>query len=84
MGQCIEGRPIIYRLSVTTVMPSSVVASFRYNAETHVLRIYFVSVAVYDYKDVPEEVYMAMKKSGSKGFFLNKEIKEKYSFDRIK
>jgi hypothetical protein len=38
---------------------------------------------VYDYKDVPEEVYKAMKTSGSKGIYLNTHIKGNYKFEKI-
>lgn len=64
-------------------MPSTVVATMRYDAASRVLRIVYVSGNVYDYKDVPAEVYEAMKTSGSKGIFLNKEIKGKYKFEKV-
>ncbi|MBO9730764.1 MAG: KTSC domain-containing protein [Chitinophaga sp.] len=65
-------------------MPSSVVAHMSYDAGTRTLRIIFVSGMIYDYQDVPETVYMAMKQSGSKGTYLNKYIKGHYSFKKIK
>ena len=65
-------------------MPSSVVAAIRYDITTSTLRIVYVSGSVYDYKDVPEKVYNEMKKSSSKGEFLNKEIKPNYEFEKIK
>jgi hypothetical protein len=61
-------------------MPSSVVASYRYIPEDRVLRVVFVSGLVYDYQNVPQEVYDQMKSTLSKGQFLNKEIKGKYAF----
>ena len=64
-------------------MPSTVIAHMHYNAETLTLRIVFVSGMVYDYKDVPEEVYKAMKTSGSKGIYLNTHIKGNYKFEKI-
>ncbi|SEW32879.1 KTSC domain-containing protein [Chitinophaga arvensicola] len=64
-------------------MPSSVVAHMIYKAETRTLRIIFVSGMVYDYKDVPEEEYLAMKSSGSKGTYLNTHIKGHYDFEKI-
>ena len=64
-------------------MPSSVVAAIHYYAEKKVLRVIYVSGAVYDYKAVPEKAYQAMKNSGSKGTYLNKEIKGKYKFEKI-
>jgi len=65
-------------------MPSSVVAAIRYDADTNILRVIYVSGSVYDYKDVPEKVYIEMKKAFSKGEFLNKHIKPNYEFEKIK
>ncbi len=65
-------------------MPSSVVTAINYDADTSTLRICYISGAVYDYKDVPRNVYTAMRSSGSKGVFLNRKIKNKYTYDRIK
>jgi len=65
-------------------MPSSVIAHMIYHADTLTLRIIFVSGMIYDYKEVPETVYLAMKSSGSKGIYLNKYIKGHYAFEKIK
>jgi hypothetical protein len=65
-------------------MPSSVVAAIKYDVSSSALRIIFVSGKVYDYKDVPEEVYTAMKTSVSKGIFFNEHIKGKYEYEKIK
>jgi hypothetical protein len=65
-------------------MPSSVISSMSYNKESLVLKIVFVSGMVYEYFDVPEKEYNAMKSSGSKGTYLNKEIKGKYRYKKIK
>lgn len=65
-------------------MPSSVVRYFCYDAERRRLQIQYVSGNVYEYFDVPERVYEEMKNSGSKGAFLNKEIKGKYEFSRVR
>jgi len=64
-------------------MPSSVIAYMSYDPEAHRLRVHFLSGAIYDYIDVPEEVYLQMKSAKSKGIFLNRKIKGKYSFDKI-
>lgn len=63
-------------------MPSSVISTIRYDAYTSVLTIIFVSGAVYNYRDVPEVIYQAMKKAISKGTFFNKHIKDKYDFEK--
>ncbi len=38
---------------------------------------------VYDYKNVPEEIYMALISAGSKGIFFNKHIKGNYKFKKV-
>ena len=64
-------------------MPSSVVDSFEYLPDRLILRVKFNSGLIYEYKNVPQEVYKSLKISGSKGRFLNFHIKGKYDFDRI-
>lgn len=64
-------------------MPSSVVSAIRYDIASATLRIIYVSGTIYDYKNVPEEIYVAMKTSGSKGTYLNKYIKGNYRFEKI-
>ncbi len=65
-------------------MPSSVVAAIKYDARAARLRITFVSGKVYDYKNVPEDVYNAMRVASSKGMFLNTEIKGKYTYQKVR
>jgi hypothetical protein len=65
------------------IMPSSVVAAIKYDATSSTLRVIYVSGTVYDYKNVPEEVYVAMKTSFSKGTFLNQHVKGKYEYEKI-
>jgi len=65
-------------------MPSSVVAAIKYDVNTSTLRVIYVSGSVYDYKDVPQKVYNEMKTASSKGEYLNKHIKPKYEFEKIK
>ena len=65
-------------------MPSSVVAAIKYDTPSSTLRVVYVSGSIYDYKKVPEKVYIEMKASSSKGEFLNKHIKPNYEFQKIK
>lgn len=65
-------------------MPSSVIRAYHYDAPHAVLRIVFVSGAVYDYEAVPEFIYQAMKEATSKGTFFNQYIKDKFRFSRIR
>ena len=65
-------------------MPSTVIQSYRYLTDERRLRITYLSGAVYDYIDVPPEVYAEMKATLSKGTFLNKQIKGHYSFEKVR
>ena len=67
----------------TPDMPSSVILHMNYVPLTRTLRIVYVSGSVYDYKDVPEEVYQEMKKAPSKGVYLNEKIKTRFEFEKI-
>jgi hypothetical protein len=64
-------------------MPSTVIASFQYDAAQSLLTIRFVSGSVYTYFDVPQEIYDNLKTSGSKGIFYNQQIKGKYRYSRV-
>lgn len=64
-------------------MPSSVVAAIKYDVYSSTLRVIYVSGMVYDYKNVPIEVFEAMKAAFSKGTFLNQHIKGNYEFEKI-
>ena len=65
-------------------MPSSVVAGMHYDKESSTLRIIYVSGDIYDYLEVPEKKYKAMKTSTSKGAYLNQHIKPDHSFIKVK
>ena len=55
-----------------------------YNAENAVLTIVFVTGSVYEYYEVPAEVYDAFKNFREKGVFYNSQIKKNYRFARIR
>ena len=65
-------------------MPSTVISTMRYNAESATLMVIFVSGMVYVYQNVPPKKYEAMRTSDSKGRFLNKYIKGHHPFKKIK
>ena len=65
-------------------MPSTVIAYMNYDESKSLLRVGFVSGMVYEYNNVPVEVYREMKTSGSKGAFLNNRIKGHYPFKKVK
>jgi lysyl-tRNA synthetase class 2 len=61
-------------------MPSTVIRSFNYDANSRKLVIVFQSGRRYTYENVPAETYTAMKGSFSKGEFFNAHIRDKFSF----
>jgi hypothetical protein len=63
-------------------MPSTVIRSFKYNADSRKLMIVFQSGLHYTYQNVPTETYTAMKNSFSKGEFFNAHIRDRFSFVR--
>ena len=64
-------------------MPSSVIAHIEYDSHSSTLRVIYVSGVIYEYKNVPAEVFTQMKNAFAKGVFLNKHIKGKYPFEKI-
>ncbi len=63
-------------------MPSSVIRSFKYDADSRRLFIVFQSGRRYAYEGVPAETYQAMKSSFSKGEFFNAHIRNNFSYVR--
>jgi hypothetical protein len=61
-------------------MPSSVIKLMEYDKTKKILRIVFVSGMIYDYLDVPEEIFLRMRSAQSKGVFFNQQIKPHYPF----
>ena len=63
-------------------MPSTVIRSFDYHADSAILTIRFVSGSEYQYHDVPQQVYEDFKKFREKGIFYNEHIKGKFRFEK--
>jgi hypothetical protein len=72
-----------HKIGLPIDMPSAVIRSYLYYPEDQRLRVAYVSGAVYDYFDVPAEVYAAMKTFQSKDAFLNRQIKGRYAFEKV-
>lgn len=64
-------------------MPSSVIRKYYYKPELEILRIIYVSGAVYDYLDVPQEVFDEFRAAFSKGTYLNKKIKPFFKYEKV-
>lgn len=63
-------------------MPSSVIRSYRYDAQQRKLELQFVSGRRYQYYDVPEETYRHMRQAFSKGEFFNAHIRDQFRHTR--
>lgn len=64
-------------------MPSTIIRSFDYDPQRALLIVRFVSGSVYQYFDVPEQLFADMKNFREKGIFYNQHIKGKFRFERI-
>jgi hypothetical protein len=67
-----------------SIMPSTVIQSFDYDASRQVLKVVFLSGSIYEYLQVPEETFLRMKTSTAKGEFLNRIIKKEFPFRKVK
>lgn len=76
-----ECRPVTVVFN-SYIMPSSVISSFEFNPDKHILTIKFVSGMIYFYFNVPFSVYEAMKHAKSKGIYFNQHIRDNYSFKK--
>lgn len=62
---------------------SSDISSIGYDADVRVLEVEFVSRAVYQYANVPENVYTELMQAGSKGQYFNKYIRDQYQSSKL-
>jgi hypothetical protein len=68
---------------ITTAVESTTLATVTYDPNRQVLRLGFHSAAVYDYFDVPSDVYQALIAAESKGSFFNRNIRGRFSYHRL-
>jgi hypothetical protein len=62
---------------------SSNVQSIGYDVSTRTLRVCFNNNATYDYHDVGQMEYEALKSAPSIGSYLNRHIKNTYAYERV-
>jgi hypothetical protein len=61
---------------------SSNIAQFAYDEDSQVLKVEFKNGSVYDYFDIPEHIFQAMRNAPSKGQYLAQEVKGRYRYSR--
>jgi hypothetical protein len=64
-------------------VPSTVIAETSYDPEASIMFLKFTTGIIYAYENVPAQVYEELKRSRSKGNFLNTRIKGHYSYKKI-
>lgn len=65
------------------LVASSNLSSVGYDRGAQVLEVEFLNGSVYQYYNVPENMYDQIMQSTSKGKFLNTYIKNSYPFSRV-
>ena len=61
---------------------SSTIVRFAFDSDNHVLTVEFKHGATYNYFDVPEVVFEAMKSASSRGRYLVQSVKGTYRYAR--
>ena len=64
-------------------LSSSNLAEVGYDLPTQTLEVCFKSGRTYQYFDVPEHIYEALKSAGSPGGYLSREVKGTYRYARV-
>jgi len=64
-------------------MPSAVIAEYQYDAISKTLTIHYHSGKIYNYLNVPENVFKEMRATMVKGIWFNRFIKGKYPFEEV-
>ncbi len=60
---------------------SVAIHEFDYDEEKQILRIVFENGGIYQYHDVPSNIYKGLKDAPSKGQYVNQQIRDKFGFD---
>lgn len=78
ISEKIEGKIIMVEIN------SSNLKSAKYDTENKNLEILFNNNNIYEYKDVPWEIFTKMRLSESQGKFFNTNIAKKYLYKKLK
>lgn len=62
---------------------STNIASIGYDNSTETLEVEFLSGTIYQYYNVPNNMYEQLMQEGSKGRFFNTYIKNAYPYSRV-
>jgi hypothetical protein len=62
---------------------STNIASIGYDEASETLEVEFLNSSVYQYYNIPPNLYEELLRDGSKGSFLNTYIKNNYAYSRV-
>ncbi|UWU75568.1 KTSC domain-containing protein [Bradyrhizobium huanghuaihaiense] len=62
---------------------SSNVAEIGYDADSRILEVVFKTGSVYQYFEVPRQIYEALMQASSIGGFINSNVKGQYRYARV-
>jgi lysyl-tRNA synthetase, class II len=60
---------------------SVAINEFDYDEEKKILKIVFENGGIYQYHDIPNNIYKGLKEAPSKGQYFNQQIRDKFGFD---
>jgi len=66
-----------------TYVASTNISSVGYDEQTQTLEVEFLNGTVYQYYNVPPNIFEQLMREGSKGRFLNTYIKNAYPYSRV-
>lgn len=62
---------------------SSSIASIGYDEVTQTLEVEFVDSSIYQYLNVPAQIFDELMAAPSQGIFLNANVKDQYAYERL-
>jgi hypothetical protein len=65
------------------IVNSSNIITVGYNADSKILEVEFRTGKVYQYEDVPEDIYQELMAASSKGQFFHDNVMNQYNFTEV-
>ncbi len=69
---------------MSVVVQSTTLTTIAYDADRQLPQIEFRDQAIYQYSDVPADVYQGLIGASSKGRYFNRSIPSRFVYDQVK
>lgn len=66
-----------------TAFTSSNISDLRYDESSSILEVWFKNGGIYQYFDIPRQVWEGLNAAGSKGEYLHQHIKGNYRYSKV-